>query len=361
MEPLGVAAFVVGGVALLGAALFAGRVGRHLATHGPSVSWRALAAERAELTFTDIGSMGFMDPLLTGEIDGFEIKIEIWDEPQGKRSRRVTRMNARLPGLLPPGLRLQVEGVGWKLLGGLGLKDIQVGDAQIDSALRITSTDPAAAVAAFRSPAVGAAIRSVLDQNLRVILEGRDLKVLQVGVADREVGERYDQLLAVARAVSGALTEPWRRMAQAHGLVLKVDDRRVRVDGRWAGLQMTATAGRWAEGRTRTSIRVRVPAELPRDLWILRRDEVAPEGCLDLPDPVIGHLLCVRCPRPGIVPALLDDDELRTLLLEVIHGHPGSAVQNNGVMLEVEDFVTGEIEHEVDLAARLARALAARA
>lgn len=361
MEPVGVALFVIGGVALVGAALFAGRVARHLATHGPSVSWRALAAERGELTFTDVGSMGFMDPLLTGEIDGFDLKIEIWDEPQGKTSRRVTRMTARIPGLLPADLRLQVEGVGWKLLGGLGLKDLQVGDERIDDALRITSSDPAAALAALRNPEVGTAFRSVLGDDLRVTLEGRELKILQVGVADREIGQRYDRLLVLARAVDGALVAPWRRMAAAHGLSLKADDRRVRVDGEWAGMALTASAGRWSGGASRTSVRVRVPAELPRDLWIVRRDEAAPEGCLDLPDPVIGHLLCVRCPRPELVPALLDDDELRTLLLEVVHGHPGSVIQNDTVTLEIDGFATNGIEHEVDLAARLARALAARA
>ncbi|MDP7114259.1 MAG: hypothetical protein QGH45_19965, partial [Myxococcota bacterium] len=94
MEPIGIGLFVVGGAALFGVALVAGRIARHVATNGPAVSWRAPADDRLELLFRDAGSMGFMDPVLKGKTEGIPLEIDIWDEPQGKTSRRVTRYRA---------------------------------------------------------------------------------------------------------------------------------------------------------------------------------------------------------------------------------------------------------------------------
>ncbi len=303
-----------------------------------------------------------MDPKLTGEIDGLRVKVQVWDEPRGKSSRRVTLLSANLPGLLPAGLRLQVEGMGWKLLQGLGLADLETGDEWIDRSLRITAEDSPAALAMMRDSAVRTALRSILGDRLRVTLEGRALRVLRVGVADREIGQRYDQLLALARAMDAALVLPWHRLANSRGLALRVDGRRLRIEGDWDDLALVATAGRGRDGAvSRTEIRVRVPAPLPRGLWITRRDEEAPPGCLDLPDPVIGHLLCVRCARVEAAAELLDDDELRGLLLEVVHGHPGSTVQGDTVILRLGVFVTREIEDRIGLVCHLARSLAQRA
>ncbi len=361
MEFVGAGIFIVGGAALVGVALMAGKIARHLATHGAAVSWRALAGDRAELTFTDVGSMGFTDPVLEGKVGGVPVKVHIWDEPQGKTSRRVTVYRAELQNVLPARLRFQVEGVGWKLLQGLGLKDIEVGDDGIDDALRITSADPGATLEVMQGERTRHALRTVLRANLRVILEDRVLKLLQVGVADREIGTRYLEFVELIRALDGALSRPWSRMAEREGLSLRRSRRRTRVEGQWGGLNLTAVADSGGGGDPcRSRIQVGIPGELPRGLWITRRDEDAPAGCLDLPDPVVGHMLCVRCQRPELAVELLDDDDLRAALLEVVHGHPGSRVQGDAVVLEVDQFLGEAIEEKVAMAVNLARALGER-
>ncbi len=77
----------------------------------------------------------------------------------------------------------------------------------------------------------------------------------------------------------------------------------------------------------------------------------------DTHNPVLDHLLAVRCPDPEAARALVARPGVDEALLPVVHGHPGSALYDDRVRLVCEGKLRRGLAEAVDLVLTLARAI----
>ena len=129
----------------------------------------------------------------------------------------------------------------------------------------------------------------------------------------------------------------------------------LRADGEIDGLQVRVRY-RFDAVPPHTEVRVEVP-----NLEVLGLRVTLPESAdgagLNTGDPIVDRLLHVNGRPAEAVIRLLRDDELRARMLEVVHGHPGSAVRRGAVVLTVPGYDMSLIDRRIDLAVSLANAL----
>ncbi|MGC4114840.1 MAG: HEAT repeat domain-containing protein [Myxococcales bacterium] len=72
-----------------------------------------------------------------GEIEGFELRLEIFEKGSGENRRTGSRLMLDGKGRVPPDIALGVESSWQGLRKALGKNDVQVGDAEFDAAVKI--------------------------------------------------------------------------------------------------------------------------------------------------------------------------------------------------------------------------------
>ncbi|MCP3135782.1 hypothetical protein [Pyxidicoccus xibeiensis] len=122
----------------------------------------------------------------------------------GNGHRIVTVVRLELGDALPPELTLEPEGLGDRFMKLFGVKDEEVGDAELDEALDLQHVTPESR-AVLRNPRVRERVLALRDAYKRFSIVGGLLEAEQDGVPDT-VAE-LDTLVAPAFALSRALDE----------------------------------------------------------------------------------------------------------------------------------------------------------
>lgn len=127
-------------------------------------AWKALASKLAPELKLPEGSW------LAGEYRGRA--VEIMPGLDGS-----VRLSMQVQAPLPAGLRLSHQGVGAGLLRLKGLRDIQVGDAQLDASVVVHADNPASTIRLLREPGVREALLALLTGHPRAVVFGSEVMV----------------------------------------------------------------------------------------------------------------------------------------------------------------------------------------
>lgn len=95
---------------------------------------------------------------------------------------------------------------------------------------------------------------------------------------------------------------------------------------------------------------------LPRHLSIVHAGR-ARGVRMETRNPVLDHLLAVRCPDEDAARALLNRSGVDEALLPLVHGHPGSAVYDDRIRMVCKGKLRSELPAAVDCVLTLAMAL----
>lgn len=266
---------------------------------------------------------------------------------------------------------------GWQYYGVVGAfkgQDIQVGHPKLDGDFRIQGPDAEAVKIVLR----GEVVPRILDLTrgkswggLKIEVEprgeqeGSTLRVYRgawVEQIDRIRGQ-VDATCALGQALVDRWLAPWSGPAERWGLHL--EQQRISplhnmvgtVDGFPLRVHQAVN-----EGRKTTRIRVTMPTL--GGLRMAHKEHARAVGWIPLAapvgNPVLDMLVAVKAYELDRVRALLNDEELTTDLLEVLHGHPGSELNQQGLTLELPGHLQAELEGPIEQALALAAKLRTR-
>jgi len=291
---------------------------------------------------------------VTGSVDGCPVEIRMllgsrYEDYGGSTSIRVA-----VTDTIPGGLRITPEPQ--TLLGALD-QDIQVGDRLIDDRCEIQARDPDLARAVMGDPAVRAAIKPLLSRRARLWLSRYQLEGRFDGRFRSDMDLCLDQLLELATVLERSPARSFRELEDRKGWS-PGGRSALRADGEVDGLTVRVRY-RDDAGPPHTAVRVEVPGLEPGDLRVTLPEYGGDGDGLSTGDPIVDRLLWVDGANAERVTRLLRDDDLRAALLEVVHGHPGSAVRGGAVLLAVPGYDLSRIDHRIALATSLANALRA--
>lgn len=304
-----------------------------------------------------------------GEVHGIQVEARYFEPaPTSTRTEAkidphaVLRVELRLPGRMPAGQRVVSQGVAQELLLLVGAADLKLGDEFLDPLLRITSREPEATVELLRDPQVSQALRPCAG-NIRVAmdLDGTRLVVRHSEPHWLSTGPTVGAALRLAIALTDAFEAPWELLAQRHGLTFTgrgTEGSRTlagHVDG--VDLKLTLGSDREDEAVAQTRVVASIAPALPGEVRFRGRARGAARSGIVTGDPVIDSVIDVQAVDPEAARALLAAPGVHDLLLEVLHGHPGSYVHPRGVVLVAPGWRREDLEAIVQRAAGLARTL----
>ena len=239
----------------------------------------------------------------------------------------VTRVSVAVATALPRGLHLRPETAGSETLRYLGVQDVQLGDAALDSALHVSCDQPER-LRALLATAPG-------ERALQALARTPGLSLAEGAVrldVEGECPERLGALLGSASRVAADLEAASRAgiegLASAMGLVRRGDV----VEGEREGLRfaacLTASGGR---------VTVGLPAAAPAGLAIVAADRPDPDGLpVALADPILGRLVTVRASEP-VEAAAAFSGATTEAVLGVVRGHPGARLSDGEIVVPVPD------------------------
>ncbi len=291
---------------------------------------------------------------ISGEIEGRPVTVRMNITPDSNTFQRLTTIGTRLARALPSGLRISPDpNAVFKLPTG----DIQVGDRTIDSRCEIHARDPGLARAVLGDAEVRAALRPLLESGATIWLSGEELRSAHPGRITDPLDLRVTQTLALAAALEEAPERPFAGLAERRDWDATVLGGNLLVEGVEDGFAVSVRYHQ-DKGPMHTAVRVVVPGLDERlALHVTVPEFGGAQPSLALGDPIVDRLLYVHGNDADAVAALLRDDDLRAELLEVVHGHPGSAVRHGAVLLAVPGYDLSGVDHRLDLALALARSL----
>ncbi|MFT5680028.1 MAG: hypothetical protein ACI8RZ_000933 [Myxococcota bacterium] len=329
---------------LLGVMLYAQHQAAEMERH-----WRAIAAERG-LEWLPGG--WFTTPKLIGKQGDYGVEVGIENRSHGKSTTPYTTVRARPTRPLPRELRLTQEGFTatfGKLFGG---QDILIGDAFLDSKLRIRSADEAATKALFREPTLRRAVGALANGCTYSRLENTEVILEQQGKLSVGVDRMLDDVLQLVAALDGAPLAPWQAVSSRLSLNLIDQGSRANLSGTHRGQRVVLSVNLAAR---QTIIDVPITG-LPSGLSITAGKK---SDAIRLGDPVLDGMVSATGRNPDAIRTLLRDDDLRGELLSVIHAWPGSAVTPRGVRLimpgAAAEGLDARLEEATTLAATLTR------
>ncbi len=322
-------------------------------------TWIPWAAHR-ELTCL-LGDQPSDRPVIRGVHQGVELLIRTYPEGQTQQNRIQTHIRARIPDQLAVGLRIET-----RRRSGLGRiiepPEIETGHATIDRECRIFCADEAAATAILTGREVEDRLMDLLDDTAHLHLDGAWLASRHPSIAPTEFGARVDRVIALARALAAGPRRAILGLAEARDLEFTETSDRLVARATYRSYPLTVRFERpRGEPLLHTTIEVGLPTTLPPHLTIQRIGPVAPDDRLELGDPILDTTVAVTGDDPRAIGGLLRGDELRGDLLEVVHGHEGSCVRDNKVVLTVPGLAIDTLEGLVEDAVTLARGLDRRA
>jgi hypothetical protein len=302
---------------------------------------------------------------IVGEIDG--IPVEAGESHVTREQWFFTGVDAIVPTDLVRGVRARPRPqIGQQPPARVKGDAVLADSRALDEHLAVWADDRNVAAALLADEAVREQLTDLLGSGARVSLDDTHLTLLdrdgENWMIGDSIGLRLDQAAALAVALAEAVRRPWRELAEERGWTLVEEGTSLTLDGLDGDLRVAVRVGR-EEGdrRSRTVVRVDVPEPMPADLEITVRSAWNRDRGVPLADPIVAKLLCVASSEPEAAAWLVQDDEVRPSLLEVVHGHPDSTVLDERVELVVDAFATAAAADTVDLALRLARALRSRA
>jgi hypothetical protein len=340
--------------------VFAGAIGMFLALLGgsavlairESMGDRRVAQRRLQDWATGRGLTGTRGRV-SGTVDGCPVEIRMLIGARNQGFEGSTSIKVAVTDTIPGGLRITPEPEAVLLAP---TRDILVGDRLIDDRCEIHARDPDLARVVLGNTAVRAALRPLLESRARLWLSRFQLEARFEGRYRSDLDQRLSQLLTLAKTLEDAPFQPFVELAGRRGWAAP-ERPALRADGEIDGLQVRVRY-RFDAEPPHTEVRVEVP-----NLEVLGLRVTLPEFAdgpgLSTGDPIVDRLLHVNGRPADAVIRLLRDDELRARMLEVVHGHPGSAVRRGAVLLTVPGYDLSLIDRRIDLAVSLATALRA--
>ncbi len=324
-----------------------------------AIHWNRAARERG------LELCGPQDIHIAGVLDG--IQVEAGESHVTREQWFHTGIDAVVPTELVQGVRMRPRPrIGQQPPNRLTGDTVVADSRAIDRHLAVWADDRNVAAALLADEAVRGQLTDLFASGAGVSLDDTSLTVLdrdgEHWMIGDTIGPRLDQAAALAAALAEAVRRPWRELADERRWTLEEAGTSLRLDGMDGDLRVAVRVGR-GEGARRSStvVRVDIPERMPAHLEITVRSAWNRDRGVPLADPIVSKLLCVASTEPEAAAWLVQDDEVRPSLLEVVHGHPDSTVLGDRVELVVDAFATAAAADTVDLALRLARALRTRA
>ena len=125
-------------------------------------AWRSFAHEH-KLQLLQAGTFG--NPKIRGQYRGMDVRLQIEIRGSGKHRKTYTRAIARFPMAMPRGLNITREGFTDALAKLVGGQDIEIGNEELDSRLRIKGKDVPAVLALMAKWRARNAIATFLARN----------------------------------------------------------------------------------------------------------------------------------------------------------------------------------------------------
>ncbi len=295
--------------------------------------------------------LSYDDRVISGSLDGRDLTIRTRIGQTDDSLALLTVVRMRLEAPVPGRLRITPER---QSIERILAADIQVGDTTIDQQCTIECNDADLARKILGDVDVKASLKPVLLAGARFQLTEHHVEAAFRGQLTADLHRRVTQTSVVAKAFERAPGRPFRRLAERMGWDLPE-----LPGGPWAGGDVGPLAVRVRyhedKGPAHTAIRVRVPGLDALGLHVSLAEYTGASPRLELGDPILDRLLPVHGRDPETIRILLRDDDLRAELLEVVHGHPGSAVVRGTVLMAVPGFASDRLDEMVDRALSLAK------
>ncbi|GEM_PF-5774299 len=282
-------------------------------------------------------------------VDGVDVALRVWQEVYDGTASTWSAVHATVPGPVPPGLRLGRQRVPTGLSNIFGPDDLQIRDPLLDRQLAIHCEVPSAARWMLRDVHVAGSLAMLLDGPMDVTVEGRSVRLRFAGDDRTALNALAEEAAGLAGHLAEAYAAPLRALAEG-GLELALDEHGARLSGQLDGREVGVRLG---AGEHEAEVVVHT-ARLPGGLEARKGS-----GGLRLPDPVLDSALEVTVDPDGeeAALALLGAEGVRGPLLEVLHGHPGSELAGDRVVLRAGDLEPDALQRLVDVAVELAEAL----
>ncbi len=283
---------------------------------------------------------------LKGRRSGYRVRVERCEPAQGADG---TRVIIKLNRGFHNGIYFRPTNALDQFLGD---REIEVGHKGIDSAYTVRGTEETAR-ATLTHPAVVQALSRARKTGARVSVS-RDRVVLE---RDGNMSKRAGRMLALGIGLASALEQarmaPWVEAARTHGLKVKPEGHLV---GEIDGVEVYVREA--VEGDVvNTQVFARLPAPLTKGTEI-----VGGQAGEEIGDLILDGRVSVHGDADDIRGRLTD--ELRTALLEVLAGRPGSTVEHDRVILRIVgramESLDGAIRDAANLAAELAKSESTR-
>lgn len=196
-----------------------------------------------------------------------------------------------------------------------------------------------------------------------------DITVDEVAVTARlDFGQDRQALRSLLLRLSEELTRTparsWEECASELGLKLEWNGQRwesLTLVGELRGVPVKVTVAPY--GRPRPLVRADIPAPLPRNFRILSKESATrePLGRVRLRDPILAGFIKVYAIDMEAARVIVERGGLHGPLLAVLHGRPGSSVEQGAVYVYGDDLLASGLRAVVEEAVALAEALGASA
>lgn len=308
--------------------------------------WRRAAEDRG--LRLRVGSVE-IDTVITGVLDGRRCSVQF------RGSSKVvvqTVFTVRTVLALPPGLSVRHLDEMDRLLITLGGLDVEIGIHALDRSLRFRGRNPRAVKMIFAGQAVRDAAEALVNTGTDgSCIEDDEVRLVVPGLVGSGVGPWLDVAHQLAGALDEAFVAPWRRFTDACAMVLLTRDDHLLVEGELHGISVDVRAS-WSD----TVVKAGVLGGVPGGMRARKRQADDSAG-IRLQDPILNRMLFVEGDELSAIESWVVDDRVRESMLEVLHGHPGSEVGLDGVVLRTELLDESQIAEKIELAVALARGL----
>ena len=311
----------------------------------PARAPRVLAA--AERTQLDVEH----GDQLAGERYGISVRQRYESTNPGFESDWVTHTSASLPRPLPPGFSVSTATYFNHAAGLMGSPDIQLGN-DLDDALFIRGPHAREVVELLTEPAVDALLRQIVTTSTRLDIPRRFVELHTDGDQVDHAEVYLDLAANLANTLSKVMDEPWDTLVAEHNLTFTEDGNG--IIGTILGQSITAEFVN--KPVRKTVITAHLIRPLPERTYIRHPDHGNHTDSIG--DPILDSMLAISTSNAGVLADRLSKDDIRGLLLEVVHAHPGSTVTASTITFFAPGRLNRTLKASVQSVAELAAALA---
>lgn len=243
-----------------------------------------------------------------------------------------TALTLTLQAAPPCGLRLGREHLGTRILGKLGMEDVQLGDAALDDALRVSVTPGCEGMvrAMCATPELRDALHVFVDPHTQAELGEKRLRLRRKSAVYVGLEHWLNDAVQLAEAIAWSPTAAWAPhlapSALAH--VRNPKEGPVRLQGVVDGVPVEVRQ-RLADGGgiPVTQVCAKVPGGLPPGTRIARVEDVPKRASrIKTHHPILDQRLACRSGEPEALRARLAQDGVDGALLAFLCPHPGNRV-----------------------------------